>query len=1128
MTTHHYRQQNPQDQQKLSHHHHSSQQQVLHHHHHHHLPLLHDSQQADEIATNTTNPPTLLDPSLETTVKLNIIDKEGAVKVPRTTHITQPRLPSRPVRPVRLSSHRLGGGILHSHMQQKTDTRMETQPLAPHQQPQSQTSPQIPDGINTHTNRATGAPYRSGFAPARMMTGRPPFPDLNSSGVLGSEENTSYGDTVSNGNAGSLVPRTIFSGGDVAVGALPRGIAPTGSSFGFAGPLGLSGETATAMATDFRGQSLDYSSSSDEGDGDGDAVMEDNEAETSPAEQESLPSQGLNMSMEVLSIDATASSKPAVKNDTVKDDAMEGINATGSAAKDEGVKVDSQPSYSWEDLYAEMEEMDDDDIDMTPRAKAAPSVAAPSFSATFKAAPTTANATSSSTTASSTSNATSTSATTSNVPSFSAVFKPAPAITSTTGTGSPATAPRSADSRMARTVVEVIAEWEEGLKRGGMSDLERWARVAVRWAIMTCERLDDCKVLGIVGYGSNGVVLSARHKTNPSAPLLAVKIIYKYFQKPSNNASSAANTSSSAATASIPDPSSTSSSSSTNTTVPREISILCHLTKFRPPHPNVMGLVEGVLALRSESEASAGVMVAGGGAVWEDSRYWYVATNLVGSNWWDTIDELQNMSVGSAGNNDAVGFAGSNVRVQSSQQHQGGNSTASMIEPRRQAVPAVKVFTSGDGVTVTPLVFYDTRSRQHVKIPVVEGSCDLHAFLNVVEFSYFSLGDGSVSGGGSDYSSPGGASLVEVGAMADEFASGGSCFSGKRKGLLPSRWVRDIFQQICSAIEWLHARGVVHGDLKEENVMIELCSGDGSESSSSSSLSQGKLFEALLSEMRGGPAVSWSAARGLLGMTALMETPLRVTVVDFGNARHVREAEAWMRQGSFLYGTPQTTSPEAVAPLLNVDVPWLTVSKVVAAETANGMGIPGAVGASSGSVPLSRKEPTVFGSVGSGLRHDPGVGGLEALMLASDMYALGILLFVTRYGAGQFPKAAGKLAEALEAKAVVPPSSPGKGNVRARDASRSPSPTGKSSPHYRGLRSPSANVPASESSRQSIEEGQAVIRNMVALGGFPLEEDMIADSVEASYMDLLKGLLAPDPTRRFKIEDVVRHAYLSL
>ncbi|KAJ3188088.1 hypothetical protein HK101_009217 [Irineochytrium annulatum] len=91
---------------------------------------------------------------------------------------------------------------------------------------------------------------------------------------------------------------------------------------------------------------------------------------------------------------------------------------------------------------------------------------------------------------------------------------------------------------------------------------ERKARSAVRYAIRNCAQLDAYRVRSVVGFGSNGVVLAARHNHQD----VAVKIIYK--------ASAAENPASCIAPTAEP-------------TLPNEIAILEVLAK-EAPHPNVL------------------------------------------------------------------------------------------------------------------------------------------------------------------------------------------------------------------------------------------------------------------------------------------------------------------------------------------------------------------------------------------------------------------------------------------------------------------------------------------------------------------------------------------------------------
>ncbi|KAJ3191833.1 hypothetical protein HK101_007359 [Irineochytrium annulatum] len=113
---------------------------------------------------------------------------------------------------------------------------------------------------------------------------------------------------------------------------------------------------------------------------------------------------------------------------------------------------------------------------------------------------------------------------------------------------------------------------------------ERRARAAVRHALRNCRHMDDYSVTAIVGFGSNGVVLSAIDHSHHShrRRAVAVKIIYKTFSN---------------------------ASSSHPSGLPNEIAILDAISQSCP-HPNILSHLNS----------------------WSDDRNHYLVTELHGVN----------------------------------------------------------------------------------------------------------------------------------------------------------------------------------------------------------------------------------------------------------------------------------------------------------------------------------------------------------------------------------------------------------------------------------------------------------------------------------------------------------------
>ncbi|KAJ1554774.1 hypothetical protein HK405_004098 [Cladochytrium tenue] len=264
----------------------------------------------------------------------------------------------------------------------------------------------------------------------------------------------------------------------------------------------------------------------------------------------------------------------------------------------------------------------------------------------------------------------------------------------------PAARPRrqtTTSSRRVRVTAESLRllEVADSASDSAFSDANTLkARTAVRYALRNSERLDAIAADRVLGYGSNGVVLSGR-VVDPSSPAagtsVAVKIIYKGTHAPAR------------------------------APVPSEVSILQSLSD--------QGVHTGVLNSLD---------------YWQDERHHYMVTELFGNDWLATMFPAD-------------------------------------------APPAP------DDV----LSFYNPCLRSTHTLIVSPGSSDLWAWGIAVKHHNTQR-------------------YVQQhpGADDDEVAAGAS--------LADPRHVRSIFRQAVDATHRLHTQaGVVHGDIKEENVLVQ-------------------------------------------------------------------------------------------------------------------------------------------------------------------------------------------------------------------------------------------------------------------------------------------------------------------
>nr|GFA94561.1 CBL-interacting serine/threonine-protein kinase 20 [Tanacetum cinerariifolium] len=90
--------------------------------------------------------------------------------------------------------------------------------------------------------------------------------------------------------------------------------------------------------------------------------------------------------------------------------------------------------------------------------------------------------------------------------------------------------------------------------------------------------------------------------------------------------------------------------------------------------------------------------------------------------------------------------------------------------------------------------------------------------------------------------------------FAMEYVKGGELFEKVRKGRLKEDAARKYFQQLVSAVDFCHSRGVCHRDLKPENLLIDKSGNLKVSDFGLSAVSESRRQDGLLHTMCGTPA----------------------------------------------------------------------------------------------------------------------------------------------------------------------------------------------------------------------------------------------------------------------------------
>ncbi|KAJ3287664.1 hypothetical protein HDU76_007790 [Blyttiomyces sp. JEL0837] len=501
----------------------------------------------------------------------------------------------------------------------------------------------------------------------------------------------------------------------------------------------------------------------------------------------------------------------------------------------------------------------------------------------------------------------------------------------------------------------------------GIPQNEIKARVAVRFALRNCEKLDAYFVERILGFGANGVVFSAHTRTSPTTYHVAIKIIYKDLNSQQQ-----------------------SQSQQQQHHLPPEITVLRHLSHRSKSHPNVLKRLTD----------------------FQDDRHFYLVTEASETEW---------TSVSIGNNNNANGG--------DSMDSDGGD-----VSP----------------FETQPLIFFNPRMNRYEKVSVSQGCTDLYAWSTAV----WSEGQNWL------------ASQQQVNGMEVDGITRQQQQQQQPKAPLPDREsCREIFRQVAFALRHLHENGIVHGDVKEENVLLSWKSTLSSSSSSSQQQQPSEQSQPTIVITPPTTPTSISVPQDQSSYFSPSPSPTRssppttnvhVTLADFGHARLATQTiPIHLPQ----YGTPELTSPEC---LLIQNHPNLTNINVWDAKK-------------------------------------------------TDIFALGILLFALRHGPGEIPAAAravGGLWSGNGGEAGVGKSE--KGGVGVG-----------------GVIAGGMCPVRAEKVYRAFFVGDGTSGGRDGMMGYPLEDvDERVAVGDRECLDLLRGMLCPDPRFRLSAAEVCGHPWV--
>ncbi|KAJ3105749.1 hypothetical protein HDU97_007569 [Phlyctochytrium planicorne] len=242
---------------------------------------------------------------------------------------------------------------------------------------------------------------------------------------------------------------------------------------------------------------------------------------------------------------------------------------------------------------------------------------------------------------------------------------------------------------------------------------------------------------------------------------------------------------------------------------------------------------------------------------WEDSRHFYLVTELHGAK-----PSASTLTATPSSTPDLIHDDESDDDELSS-------------SPATPAMPVVQQEESEN----TPLIFWNQRLNRREHLTVSAGSTDLWSWsLAMSQRNFLDELDPSFP--------------------ASRFTTPSVTY---RLNPPPMSLVRGIFAQVASGVEHLHAVGVAHGDLKEENILL-----DGIDTNLALQMDVWRATEAV--------NLSADAVAPIETQLAAQHAPVAL-VCDFGHAMVVKPHNATHAQRIVSYGTRELTAPEMLSNL---------------------------------------------------------------------------------------------------------------------------------------------------------------------------------------------------------------------